>query len=279
MHLPEAARYESKLVPNLVLCNQVRYAGHAKWQNIKTQKLTNDVNKGRTISRYVLMVRKAIILNGRQTDPKLNTKLAQVLAEAQRMSVPKATLERAIVRAANIKLYNCNIEIQGPKLCSIIARCETDNASVLRRDVRKLLKKHDCNLMPDDSLINMFDTRGFVRAESILITGDEIDADKAEEAAIIANAEDVELEEYPEATEDGLRKVWLFKTDSANLDPCKGILEKHNYKVISSDLELVPYRLINFGPEVAEKLVEILHLLKDMEQVLDVFHNVDLACE
>lgn len=254
----------------------IRHAGHAKWQNIKSTKQANDLLKCRTISRYVQLVRKAIVLNKMQTDPKLNSKLAAVLAEALKANVPKATLERAIERSQNIKLKALNLEIQGPKGSSIIARCETDNIPLLRRDVKKLLKKYDSNLMPDDTLVNMFKSQGFIRAATKTPDGREISQDYAEEAAIIGNAAEVNLEtEYPNPDTGELTDVWVFSTDADSLHPCKGELEKQGLQILSVDLELVPYRYIRFDDATVEQVQELELSLKELEQVLDVFHNVE----
>lgn len=259
---------------NFKLYNQIRLAGHAKWQNIASTKRANDVNKGKVISRYVLMVRRAIVQNNMQADPKLNGRLADVLFEASKMNVPKATLERAIARAVNVKIIPINLEIQGPGGCAMIVRCETDNVPSLRRDIKKILRKFDSNLMPEDSFINMFKSKGFIRAAPRTVDGRDIDGDFAEEAAIVANAEEVNLETYEDAKDDELTKVWIFNTDANYLNSCKGELEKLGFKILGYDLDLVPYRAIEFGKETYEKMDSLLKTLMEHDQVIDVFHNV-----
>lgn len=258
--------------PYRLYLNQKRFAGHAKWQNIKNTKQSNDLAKGKLISRYVMLVKKAIVSNRMQTDPKLNSALAGVLSDAQKSNVPKATLERAITRATNMKIYPVNLEVQGPGGSTLILRCETENAGYLRRDVKKVLRKFDASLMPDDTLINMFQSRGFVRAETKTTDGRDIDQDFAEEAAIIANAEEVYQEE-DETTGDSPSRMWVFNTDANSLNPCRGELEKLGFKIVSTDLELVPYRQVDFGNDIYEKVAELSKALRELDQVLDIFHN------
>lgn len=253
--------------------NQIRHAGHAKWQNIRGTKQANDLAKGKLISRYVQLIRRAIISNNRQTDPKLNPKLAELLAEAGRLNVPKATMERAIVRAADLKVKSVNVEIQGPAGCTLIARCETENTGQLRRDIKKVIKKFDSNVLPDDTVINMFQSRGFIRTDDKTIDGRDINQDFAEEAAIMSNAQEVSEEAPVEESTTG-KKIWVFETDAETLNPCKGELEKHGFKVLSYDLELVAYRDVDFGPGVFDQVVEITKALQELDQVIDVFHNV-----
>lgn len=258
-----------------ILMEQVRCAGHAKWQNIARTKFATDQAKAKMISRYVLLVRRAIVSNNMQADPKLNGRLAEVLIEAGKMNVPKATLERAIARAVNVKIYPCNLEIQGPGGSAVIARCETDNVGSLRRDIKKILKKYDSSLMPDDSLITMFRSRGFIRTAVKTKDGRDIDQDFAEEAAIMSNAEEVGFESYDDAADESLSKVWIFHTDANSLNPCKGELEKLSFRIISCDLDLVPYRKIDFGEESFKKIMEMTKLMSEHEQVIDVYHNAE----
>lgn len=258
---------------NLKLYDQVRWAGHAKWQNIRSTKTANDIAKGRLISRYVILVRRAIITGGMNPNPKLNSKLGAVLSEASKFNVPKATLERAIERAMNVKMKPVSCEIQGPGGCSLIARCETDNISLLRRELKKVCKKFDAALVSDNTLSNMFKSQGFVRTEMKTKDDREIDQDLAEEAAILSNAQEVFAETY-ETSEGNQTQVWVFTTDSDTLNPCKGELEKQGFKVISHDLELVPYRDVDFGPSVQEKVEALVNSLREIDQVIDIFHNL-----
>lgn len=258
---------------------QVRWAGHAKWQNIKNTKQAGDLAKCRLISRYVQLVKKVIVSNKMQTDPKLNPKLGAVLAEALKLNVPKATLERAIERAQNMKVLPLNLEIKGPEGCTLIARCETENIPFLRRDVRKILKKFEANLMPDGSLINMFKSQGYIRAATKTADGRDINQDYAEEAAIMGNAIEVELENDYIDSDGHPVDVWLFTTEAETLQPCKGELEKQGLQILSTDLELVPYRAIDFGEGTYEKAQQLELALKELEQVLDVFHNLSPPVE
>lgn len=259
---------------HLINLKQARYAGHAKWQNIRSTKQAHDLAKGRTTSRYVSLVRRAIISNGMQTDPKLNGKLAEVLTEASKMNIAKATLERAIARTVNLKIYTVNVEIQGPGGCALIARCETENVSSLRRDLKKNIKKHDANLVLDDTFISMFKSQGYIRTETETADGRPINEDFAEEAAIIANAQEVCLEPSDIDTGDDPINNWVFYTDADTLNTCRAELEKRGFKVISSDVDLVPYRAVDFGSDTYEKLVELIKVLRETDQVVDVFHNV-----
>lgn len=235
--------------------------------------MANDAARCKLISRYVHLVRRAVIAGGYIGDPKLNGKLAAVLAEAQKLSLPKATLERSIERALNVKIVPANVFIQGPGGSAIVARCETENVSNLRREFKKACKKLEANVLPDDSMMSMFRSKGIIRTSTIMNAADqrEIDSDYAEESAIMSNAEEVYLEEIGEGNE--ATKSWVFHTDAANLDPCRSSLEKLGFKVTSSELELEAYREVDFGEEAYEKIEQLIETLRSLDQVVDVYHN------
>lgn len=243
-----------------------RLAGHAKWQNIKGTKMANDLAKGRMISRYVMMVRKAIVTNNMITDPRLNGKLNQVLTEAYKFNVPKATLERAILRSANVKIVPLDVEAQGTEGYSVIIRCETDNKSNLRRELKKILKKFDSSLVPEASITNMFRSQAIIRSTNKFIDGREVTHDLAEEAAIVANIEDVSFDEDSQS--------WIFTTSADLVNSCKSELSKLGLDITSAEVELTPYREVDFGTEVSEKIVELVGALREHDQVVDIFHNV-----
>lgn len=253
----------------------VRLAGHSKWQNIAGTKSVNDQAKGKLCSRYVMMVRKAILANGRQTDPKLNSKLAAVLSEAAKLNVPKATLERAIERSKNIKMINMTAEIEGPKKSSVIVRCETENPSLCRRELKKVCKKFNANLLTDNTVINLFQSQGFIRCTRKTNDNREISDDFAEEAAIMGGAEEFYVESNPDSKDEQLKELLVFTTDAHTMNQCRGELEKFGLNVISADLELVPYRTVNFGEEVHEEIERLSSALRELEEVIEVYHNVD----
>lgn len=260
-----------------LITNQLRNAGHAKWQNIRSTKLAGDNAKAKLFSRYVLMVRKAITMNKYQTDPKINKALADVLSEAQKFNVPKATLDRAIERSANVKIKNINFECKGKSGYALIIRCETDNISFVRKDIKKVMKKYEVEICQNDTMINLFRTEGYIRCACKDAQGNEVTLDRAEEAAIETNAQEVVLEEN-DTTDEELSKLWVFTTDAQSLDPCRTALEKYNLKVLNYSLDLVPYTTIDFGPKVYEEVSTIEAGLKEIEQVVDVYHNVAEPC-
>lgn len=250
----------------IYLC-QIRYAGHSKWQNIKSTKGANDLNKSKLYSRYVNMVRRAVVSNNLQTDPKLNKALADVLNEATKLNIPKATMDRAIQRSANIKLEQKLLEVVGPGGSVILLRCETDNYGLLRRECKKKMKKSPSSqLANENTLLQLFSEKGFVRTTNTTKDGKTIDIEFAEEAAINSNAEEV----IPSQEDE----TWIFAVEPERINHCRVDLEKQNLNVVACYTELVPHRRIELSDDHFDETLELIELLQEIPEILEVFHNV-----
>lgn len=128
----------SLLTPITVLASQQRFAGHAKWQNIAHTKAANDKAKGQRTNRYCMLIRRACVSG---TDPKVNDKLRDIIALALKSQVPRATIDRQIERAKQVKLKEMVIEVMTPGGAFLLCEIETDNISRTRQDMKKILRK------------------------------------------------------------------------------------------------------------------------------------------
>lgn len=69
--------------------------------------------------------------------------------------------------------------------------------------------------------------------------------------------------------------MYVFITDSETINSCRGELEKQGFNIISHELELVPYRTVDFGAGVFDKVAALMRDLQEVDQVVDVSHNVE----
>lgn len=128
----------SLLTPITVLASQQRFAGHAKWQNIAHTKAANDKAKGQRTNRYCMMIRRAC---AHGTDPKVNDKLRDVIAQALKCQIARATIDRQIERAKNVKIREVIVEVATPGGAFLLCEVETDNISRTRADLKKIMRK------------------------------------------------------------------------------------------------------------------------------------------
>ena len=77
-------------------------AGHSKWAKVKHFKGAIDAKRGKIFSKLARELTVAAKLGG--ADPNLNPRLRMVLLKCRQASLPKDNIERAIKKAAGIRL-------------------------------------------------------------------------------------------------------------------------------------------------------------------------------
>jgi len=120
-----------------IFIQQQRFAGHSKWQNIKSTKEANDSKKGLTSGKFALLLRKVARGN---PDPKLNSKLQGVINEALKAGVTRATIDRALKSAAEQKSKRGITGILGPGGSIFLCDHETELLSDLRHNIKIAIK-------------------------------------------------------------------------------------------------------------------------------------------
>ena len=73
-------------------------SGHSKWNNIKRKKEKTDGAKAKVFTKIGREISVAVRTGG--PNPASNSKLADLIAKAKRMSVPNDNIQRIIKRAA-----------------------------------------------------------------------------------------------------------------------------------------------------------------------------------
>lgn len=130
-----------------------RFAGHAHWQNVKHIKEAGDREKAQTALYYIKAAQKAIrgklkisfysiiiVDGGGIRDPKKNSKLAAVLAEAKTKSVPYSTFDKLLSTDNQIEPYI--IEIKAPGGLFVIVESRAKHVANERQRVCSIAKKY-----------------------------------------------------------------------------------------------------------------------------------------
>ncbi|CAH8665982.1 unnamed protein product [Heterobilharzia americana] len=138
-----------------------RYAGHAHWQNVKHIKEAGDREKSKNSLYYIKAIHKAIREGGGIRDPKLNSGLAAVLAEAKSKSIPLATLGKQLNEDCVTDPYL--IEIRAPGGLFVIIESRAKQVSLERQRMGAVIKRYGCSLTPvGDVVTKFFDHVGLV---------------------------------------------------------------------------------------------------------------------
>ncbi|KAI1300007.1 Translational activator of cytochrome c oxidase 1 [Halotydeus destructor] len=251
---------------------QERNAGHSKWQNIRHTKEANDAKKGDTANKYSHLVRKLVLEGG--PDPKLNGKLADLIATASKLGVSKATIERAIKRAIDTKVEKVIIEVLAPGGAFLLAEAETDTPVDLKYQVKVALRKYKKDgaaILRKGVAEHSFAQRGVVKISRKTKDGQDIGLERAEEIAIEAGAEEVK-----ESDNEDEAHVWLLETDPNDMFAVKGKIEKSfsDVEIIEYDSIYIAHQTVPLTDEQLEKTSELCDALNEVQDIQRVYDNI-----
>lgn len=231
-------------------------AGHSKWATTKRQKAVVDAKRGATFSKIGNLI--AIAARG-GTDPNDNPALALAIEKAKAVNMPKANIDRAIARVAekgSDQLEEVTYEAYGPGGAGIIIEVATDNKNRTFPELRGIINKHGGRLADVGSVMFQFQQKGVIvtmpnNEEMIL-------------AVLDAGAEDVHEED------DKL----IVYTNPKELMAVRARVAEAGMKVVSAELNYVPTIEVDLSDEDADKLMNLLNIIDDMDDVVSVYTNM-----
>ena len=125
--------------------------------------------------------------------------------------------------------------------------------------------KHGGSLGNTGCVSYLFDQKGVIVVERKV----GLDEDALMEYAIEAGADDVK-------TEDDAFTVY---TSVQNFSEVRKFLEEKGLSFFEASLEMIPQSTVTFEGEAAAKFQKLVDALEDLDDVQDVYHNVDLPEE
>lgn len=239
-------------------------SGHNKWSTIKHKKAATDAKRGKIYTRLV----KEIILAAKAGgDPDTNARLRTAINSAKQQNMPRENIERAIKRGTGeiegAAYEEITYEGYGHNGVGIVVDVLTDNKNRTVADVRHAFSKYGGAMAEAGAVGWNFEQKGYMT-----IPAENLDEDEVMMAALDAGAEDVEKN-------DDLFEVY---TSPADFHTVIGNLEKAGYKVENAELTRIPKTTINADP-VAEKLMKLIDMLEDLDDVQKVYANFEFSDE
>ncbi|CAH8656698.1 unnamed protein product [Schistosoma intercalatum] len=244
-----------------------RFAGHAHWQNVKHIKEAGDREKAQTALYYIKAAQKAIKDSGGIRDPKKNSKLAAVLAEAKTKSVPFSTFDKLLSTDNQIEPYI--IEIKAPGGLFVIVESRAKHVANERQRVCSIVKKYGFSLVPAGDIADkFFDHIGLVTV-SAKSSKQLSDLDAATNLGIEIGAKEVELS----SSED---QNYHFHCEVHEIENLRQSLETiHHIPVINTQDIYSPKIFVPIHHDVRQTLDEMYDKIKtSLEYVDRIFDNV-----
>jgi YebC/PmpR family DNA-binding regulatory protein len=238
-------------------------AGHSKWAQIKRKKAVTDQKRAAAWGKIIREITVAARMGG--GDPGGNPRLRLAMDTARAANMPNENVDRAIKKGSGdidgVEYQEIAYEAYGPGGVALYIEALTDNVNRTVADIRHALSKQGGNLGTTGSVAWMFDHRG-----QILFDSTRYDEGTVLEAALESGAQDLE------ADEDAL----VVYTDVADFHAVQDALRKRALHWESAELAMVPKTLVRVEGKEAEKLVKLLDMLEDSDDVQKVYTNADI---
>ena len=243
-------------------------SGHSKWATIRRAKGATDAKRGALFTRLGREVMVAAKEGG--GNPESNIRLRLAIEKARAGNMPKDNIQRAIDRATGtgadgVVYEEITYESYLPHKVPALIRVMTDNKNRTAADVRKILTRSGGILGEGASVAWQFDRKGYIVIERT----DKIDPDTVFEVAAEAGADDIQ-------TSDEVVEIY---TTVDSFRPVRDALAAKGYTLASAEVSMIPSTQSSLNKEETEKVLEIIDALEEMDDVQDVYHNLEVSEE
>ena len=236
-------------------------SGHSKWSTIKRKKGAQDAARGKIFSK----ISKEIIIAAKEGggDPDSNSRLRTAIIKARSENMPNDNIERAIKRATgeaeDVTYEEILYEAYAKGGVAVLVQCLTDNKNRTTPEVKHLLSKHGGSLGESGCVAYLFERKGV-----IVYDAKEYEEEVFFEAALDSGADDVQIsDEFIEVS-----------TTPDNFSQVAQNLEEKNYKPLKADVMLVPSTYVEQDADTAEKIMNLVEKLEELDDVQSVYHNL-----
>jgi YebC/PmpR family DNA-binding regulatory protein len=238
-------------------------AGHSQFKNIMHRKGRQDAMRSKLFSKLSREITVATKLG--LPDPTMNARLRMAINAARAENVPRDNIDRAIKKAAggDGETYDeIRYEGYGPGGTAIIIEAMTDNRNRTASDIRSYFTKAGGNLAETGAVSFMFDKVGQVEFDAAV--GSE---DAMLEAAIEAGADDVASDENGH----------VVTCAQGSLNEASAALEARFGAPRKSGFVWKPQTSVSVDDEAGEKLIKLMGLLDEHDDVQNVFSNFEIS--
>lgn len=240
-------------------------AGHSKWKNIQHRKGRQDAKKGKAFTKAA----KEIIIAAKSGgDPDHNPRLRAAIIAARDVNLPKDKIEAAIRKGTGEDSGADFVEIiyegYGPGGVAMLIEAATDNRNRTVAEVRHLMTKHGGSLGESGCVGWMFDRKGVLSFDKSKYTEDQI-----MEIGLESGAEDVSVED----------ETIEVTTTMADYGQVRQAFEDAGLEIMESELGFLPQNTITVDVETGRKLMRLVEVLEDNDDVQNVSANFELPEE
>jgi YebC/PmpR family DNA-binding regulatory protein len=238
-------------------------AGHSQFKNIMHRKGRQDAQKSKLFGKLAREITVAAKLG--TPDPAMNPRLRAAVLAARQENMPKDNIERAIKKAmgGEAESYDeIRYEGYGPGGVAVIVEALTDNRNRAASDIRSLFSKSGGNLGETGSVSFMFEHTGVIEYERSVASDDAM-----LDAAIEAGADDV-------VSGEGGHEI--YASQATFRDVAKALEAKFG-EPRKAAMTWKPQNTIAVDDDTGEKLLKLVDLLNEHDDVQNVFANFEVS--
>jgi YebC/PmpR family DNA-binding regulatory protein len=241
-------------------------AGHSKWANIKHRKAAQDAKRGKVFTKLI----RELVVAAKQggPNPEDNPRLRAAVDKALGSNMTRDTIDRAIARGAGTNeadnMEELTYEGYAPGGIAVLVEVMTDNRNRTVAEVRHAFTKRGGNLGTDGSVAYLFSRVG----EISFAPG--ADEEQIMDVALEAGAEDIE------ANDDGSIDV---TTAWEEFTAVKEAMEAAGLEPAGGEVTMIASTTVPVDADGAEKIMGLVDALEDLDDVQNVYTNVDIPDE
>jgi YebC/PmpR family DNA-binding regulatory protein len=235
-----------------------------KWNNIKDKKAAKDANTSRIYAKFGREI--YVAARRGEPDPDANQGLKFVLERAKTYNVPRHIIDKAIDKAKGGSEENYDelrYEGFGPNGSMIIVDALTNNVNRTASEVRAAFGKNGGNMGVSGSVAYMFDATAVIGVEG----------KNEEEVLELLMEADVDVRDVIPEDE----QVLVY----AEPDQFHAVQEAFKNAGITeftvAELTMLAQNEITLPEDAVAKFEKLIDVLEDLEDVQQVYHNVDLG--
>jgi YebC/PmpR family DNA-binding regulatory protein len=238
-------------------------AGHSKWKQIKRKKAVTD---SRRASHWTKLIREiTVAAKSGGGDPGGNPRLRLAIDTARAANMPNENIDRAIKKGTGelegVVYEEVTYEGYGPGGTALLIEASTDNANRTVAEIRHVFSRNGGNLGASNSVAWMFDRKGLLTIEAA-----GRDEDRAMEDALESGAEDFARE----------GDLFIVSTTVPTFHLVQDALKSRGYKIEGVELAQVPRNTVKVEGEDASRVLKLVDLLEELDDVSKVFSNFDI---
>jgi len=241
-------------------------SGHSKWATIKRKKAVIDAKRGKIFTKLIKEITIAARIGG--GEPDANPRLRLAVDNAKSVNMPQDNIERAIKKATGelegVNYLEINYEGYGPSGVAILVESMTDNKNRTVAEVRHIFSKCGGSMGESGSVAWMFERKGVISLPSQGKTEEDIF-----EIILEAGADDLTAEE----------DFFEVTTSLESFEPVRKSLVDAGLDIDNASLQWIAKNTTPVSGEVSEKVMKLIDMMEDSDDIQGVYTNADFQDE